>query len=200
LDLLDIKIGRGIFESDCKNTINIQSANPDEIFITNLPEKFSFIEVVFNCSYRKFAITNDYSSYNQINLNLDVIEDRMTELLLRNKKLFDDSICNFVYANEKLEFENKNIITKGDAINDDSDEDNRIGNKENHSEKEIEIHRRIIKQILKYIDFYEHRTVKDDLYDTIADYWKEQYENALKLLDDHPQYYTVVNLKIKKAK
>ena len=111
LDLLDIKIGRGIFESDCKNTINIQSANPDEIFITNLPEKFSFIEVVFNCSYRKFTITNDYSSYNQINLNLDVIEDRMTELLLRNKKLFDDSISNFVYANEKLEFENKNIIT-----------------------------------------------------------------------------------------
>jgi hypothetical protein len=76
----------------------------------------------------------------------------------------------------------------------------RIGNKDNHSETEIEIHRIIIKQILKYIDFYEHRTVKDDLYDTIAKYWKEQYENALKLLDDHPQYYSVVNLKIKKAK
>jgi len=111
LDLLDIKIGRGIFESDCKNKINIQSANKDEIFITNLPEKFSFIEVVFNCSYRKFSITNDYSSYKQIELNLDSIEDRMTELLLRNKKLFDDSISNFVYANEKLEFENKDIIT-----------------------------------------------------------------------------------------
>lgn len=76
----------------------------------------------------------------------------------------------------------------------------RIGNKDNHSETEIEIHRIIIKQILKYIDFYEHRTIKDDLYDTIAKYWKEQYENALKLLDDHPQYYSVVNLKIKKAK
>ena len=35
----------------------------------------------------------------------------MTDLLLRNAKLFDNSIINFVYANEDLEIENKNIIT-----------------------------------------------------------------------------------------
>ena len=81
------------------------------MFITNLPEKFSFVEVVFNSSYRKFALTKDYSTYNQFEVNLDLIEDRMTELLLRNKKLFNNSIIDFVYANENLEFENKNIIT-----------------------------------------------------------------------------------------
>ena len=35
----------------------------------------------------------------------------MTELLLKNKKLFNDSIINFIYTNEDLEFENKDIIT-----------------------------------------------------------------------------------------
>ena len=41
-----------------------------------------------------------------------MIEDEMTEILLRNKKLFNDYIINFVYSNEKLEFENINIITQ----------------------------------------------------------------------------------------
>ena len=76
----------------------------------------------------------------------------------------------------------------------------RFGNKDNHSDKEIEIQKMIIERILGYIDFYKERAVKDDLYDTIANYWKDQYENALKLLNDHPQYYSVVNLKIRRSR
>ena len=110
-DLLDNKIKKGIFEKDCKNKISIQSANSNEIFITNLTDKFSFIETVFSCSYRKYAITKDYDTYNQIEINFDLLEDKMTEILLRNKKLFNDSISNFVYANEDLKFENTNLIT-----------------------------------------------------------------------------------------
>ena len=110
-ELLDKKIEKGIFESNCKNTINIQSADDNDIFTINLPNKFSFIEVLFNCSYRKFAITKDYETYKQIEINIDEMENRMTELLLTNKKMFDNYINNFVYMNENLEFENKNIIT-----------------------------------------------------------------------------------------
>jgi hypothetical protein len=110
-DLLQIKIRNGTFEKNCDNKINIQSANINEIFITNLPEKFSFIETIFNSSYRKFAITKDYNEYNVKIINLETVEDKMTEILLKNKKLFNDSIINFIYTNEDLEFENKDIIT-----------------------------------------------------------------------------------------
>ena len=110
--LLDIKIEKGIFDKDCKNEMNIQNANNNDIFITDLPDKFSFIEVVFNNSYRKVAIDKDYNSYNNIQINLNNIENRLTELLLKNKKLFNKEINNFVYKNEDLSFENINIITK----------------------------------------------------------------------------------------
>jgi len=108
-ELLNNKIEKGIFERNCKKRINIQSADKSEIFITNLPDKFSFNEVFFNCSHRIFA--KDQFSCEQIDVDLEQIEDKMTELLLRNKKLFDNSINNFVYANEDLKFENKNIIS-----------------------------------------------------------------------------------------
>ena len=111
-DLLENKIEREVFERNCKDKINIQSASENEIFITNLNDKFSFVEVVFNCSYRKIALDKNINSYNQFEVDLGMIEDEMTEILLRNKKLFNDDIINFVYSNEKLEFENKNIITQ----------------------------------------------------------------------------------------
>ena len=111
-DLLDIKIEKGIFERNCKNEINIQSANSNEIFIINLPDKFSFVEVAFDSSCRKIPLNRYYDTYNQLEVNFDLIEETMTELLLRNKKLFNNSIIEFVYSNENLEFENKNIITE----------------------------------------------------------------------------------------
>ena len=80
--------------------------------MTTFSEKFSFDEVVFNSWCGKFAFDRNYNSHNQFEVNLDLIEDEMTELLLKNKKLFNDSIINFVYSNEKLEFENTNIITE----------------------------------------------------------------------------------------
>ena len=111
-DLLDIKINNNIFEKNCKDQINIQSANAKEIFITNLLDKFSLIEIVFDCSYRKIAIDNNFKNYNFIDVNIDLIEDTLTELLLRNKKVFNDSIISFAYTNEILKFKNTNIITQ----------------------------------------------------------------------------------------
>ena len=110
-ELLDKKIEKGIFERNCKNKVNIQSSDKNDYFIINSSEKFSFIEVLFNFSYRKFALSKDYETYNQIEINLNEMENRMTEHFLSNKKMFDDYINNFVYMNEDLNFENKNIIT-----------------------------------------------------------------------------------------
>jgi hypothetical protein len=46
------------------------------------------------------------------NADFDSIEETITDLLLKNKNLFNDNIINFVYENEELIFENKDIITK----------------------------------------------------------------------------------------
>ena len=120
LPLLNNKIEKQIFEKNCKDEINIQSASPNEIFIINnfsqtffLNEAmrfFSFNEKIFNCSYRKFALYKD-EEYNLTYINYDLLENQMTEILLRNKKLFNDSITTFVYFNEDLTFENTNLIT-----------------------------------------------------------------------------------------
>ena len=111
-DLLENKIQKGIFEKDCKIKINIQNANLNEIFIVDLPDNFSFKEAIFNSSNRTFAITKNYNVYNNFEIYLDILENRMTELLLRNKKLFDNFINVFFYAKEILEFNNKNIIAE----------------------------------------------------------------------------------------
>ena len=67
----------------------------------------------------------------------------------------------------------------------------KIGNSNNHSDEEIEIQRIVINQILKYIEFYEGRDVKDDLYETITKNFKKQYDNALKELINSKQYPNV---------
>ena len=112
-DLLDVKIDGGAFDCNCKQKIRIQNIKEDEIFILNLPKKFSFINILFNNSYRKIIDNNDYKSYNQYNVNLDFIEDNLTEFLLKNKKLLDekDNITNFVYKNEEFNLDNIDIVT-----------------------------------------------------------------------------------------
>lgn len=67
-----------------------------------------------------------------------------------------------------------------------------VGNKEEHSEVEVEIQKTIINQILKYIEFYGKRTIKDDKYAWITTGWKNQYTNALNTLNFQPQYFTVI--------
>ena len=109
--LLEIKIDQGVFDIACQNKINIQNVNEDEIFLLEIPEEFSFIDVIFNSSYRKVTLNEDYKSYNQFDIDYDLIEERMTDILLRNKKLFNKDINNFVYDNENLIFENTNILT-----------------------------------------------------------------------------------------
>ena len=109
--LLKIKIDKEIFEKGCLKKVNIQNSNENELFTLKLPKNFSFIDIAFNHSYRKVVIDNDYRSYNKFIIDLDSIEETMTELLLKNKKLLNDNIINVVYKNENLTFENTDIIT-----------------------------------------------------------------------------------------
>lgn len=67
-----------------------------------------------------------------------------------------------------------------------------VCNTDEHSEIEIQIQKMIINQILDYINFFSNRKIKDDKYEWISSAWKNQYTNALKTLDNQPQYFTVI--------
>ena len=72
-----------------------QSATSNNIFVVTVSEKISFDEAVFNVFYRKnVSIKIIHTIPLEINLNL--IKDGTKELLLKNRKLFNDSRMNFV--------------------------------------------------------------------------------------------------------
>ena len=111
-NLLEIKINNGIFDDNCQKKINIQQINEKEIFTCKLPKKISFIDILFNSSYRKIIDTDKrYESYRDYEINYDLIEENLTDLLLKNKKLLNDEIIEFVYNNEVFSNEINNIIT-----------------------------------------------------------------------------------------
>ena len=96
--LLDEKIDKGIFDISCKNKINIQQIDENEIFTQNLPKKISFLYILYNSSYRKIldSISREYEVYKEFEINYDLIEKYMTELLLSNKKLLNSNITEFI--------------------------------------------------------------------------------------------------------
>ena len=69
IELLDIKIDNGVLDYNCKQKIHIQNIKKNEIFVLSLPKKFSFINILFNNSYRKIIDNNDYKAYNQYKVN-----------------------------------------------------------------------------------------------------------------------------------
>jgi len=100
-----------INEEQNQSQINIQNiTKEDEIFITK--DNFSMKNILFNYSYRKVIINNKYSEFNKYEINLEYIEEMMTDKLLKNKKIISDEIFIFKYKNEDLEFKNKDICTK----------------------------------------------------------------------------------------
>ena len=109
--LLEIKIENGKLDINSGKKIYIQNIKEDEIFLPNPQGKFSLIEIAFNNSYRKVLDTYDYRTYNIFEINLEAIEDNLTDLLLKNKKLVDVFVPNFVYKNEDISFGNINLLT-----------------------------------------------------------------------------------------
>ena len=115
-NLLDIKIERGIFDQNCKNRINIQQINEKEIFTMKLPKKVSFMNILFDSSYRKILDSEVKCNelYKEYEINYDLIEDNLTESLLKNKKLLNEdinTISSFTYNNEVFNNQVTDLIT-----------------------------------------------------------------------------------------
>ena len=111
--LLDTKIEKGMLEANCKSNVNIQQIDEKELFTLNLPNKVPFIEIIFNASYRKMldAVPINYKLYKEYVINYDYIEETLTELLLKNKKLLNENITEFIYNNEVFNNQITNIIS-----------------------------------------------------------------------------------------
>ena len=127
-ELLENKIISGKIDVNSANKINIQQIKEDEIFTFNIPEKFSFINETSNSSYRKIIDNKNYEIYNKYEINFDSIEDNMTNLLLKNKKLLKDDIIEFSYNNELFTNEVSDIITtfKNNYNNEEISDDDRV--------------------------------------------------------------------------
>ena len=79
----------------------------------NTTEKFSFINTVYNSSYRKIIDSQNERNYNTFEINWPGFEENMTDLLLKNKKLLNkDLIIDFSYNNEIFDYQlNDMLIT-----------------------------------------------------------------------------------------
>ena len=100
-----------IFNNNFIDIINVQQIKRDEICTFNALDKFSFINIVFNSSYRKIIDDNDYKIYTKYEINFELIEETMTELLLKNRKLLNEDIFEFSYSIEIFSNEVNDLIT-----------------------------------------------------------------------------------------
>ena len=66
-----------------------------------------------NSSYRKIidSETRSNESYKEYEINYDLIEENMTELLLKNKKLLNNEVTEFIYNDEVFANQVTNLIT-----------------------------------------------------------------------------------------
>ena len=73
----------------------------------------SFISILFNSSYRKIIDSELRSneSYKEYEINFDSIEENMTEILLKNKKLLNFDITKFIYNNEVFDNQVTDLIS-----------------------------------------------------------------------------------------
>ena len=60
--LLDIKLSKGLFDSNCKTKVNIQHIDQRDVFTLKLQKNSSFTDILFNFSYGKFLDLNTFSN------------------------------------------------------------------------------------------------------------------------------------------
>jgi len=111
--LLDMKIEKRIFDANCKNKVDVQQIKENEIFNLNLDDNNSFTDIIFNSSYRKILdiIPIRYNLYKEYVINFNFIEEIMTDLLLKNRKLLNENITEFIYNNELFNNQISNLVT-----------------------------------------------------------------------------------------
>ena len=107
---LNNKLKNNNLQNKMTDKINIEDiTKEDDIFITK--NYFSLKIDLFDYSYRKVVLNNNYSEFGNFEKDLESIEEMMAEKLLKNKKLINDEIFLFKYKNEDLEFKNEDICT-----------------------------------------------------------------------------------------
>ena len=113
-DLIEIKIEQEKFDESSKKKVNIQNIKDNEIFSFKLNKNFSLINIIFDNSFRKVLISNkrNHEDYTHFDIDFKKIEEKMTDILLKNKKLFNKNINKFIYKNEDLFFDNIDILQK----------------------------------------------------------------------------------------
>ena len=171
-DLIDIKIENGIFDINYKNeVVNVQQINENEIFNLKLPKYISFIDMLLNSSYRKILDLNplSYQIYKEYVIDFDLIEENMTDILFKNKKLLSNNIIEFFYNNEIFNNQVSNVITlfKKRYIYKDITFDDKltiykfcIKNKNN-----IILHKNIIQDFMALFEFLNNKRKDKDIND-----------------------------------
>ena len=108
--LFDLKIEKGIFDINCKDRIDIQKIKKEEIFNLNLSNNLIFIDILYSSSYRKILddnsinyYTKNYQLYKEYEIDYDFIEEKLTDLILKGKKLLNQNITRFNYKPEEPE-------------------------------------------------------------------------------------------------
>ena len=179
-NLLDAKIDKGIFDANSKNKINVQFINENELFSLNLPKNIKFIDIVYNNSYRK--IVDDYplgyKYYNEYIINIDILEEKMTEILLKNKKMLNDNIIEFIYNNEDFKYKITNLFTlfegkyKYKNKNNISSDKRAIHDFIKEKENNIFFYKTIINDFIELIKFLINNDIKveDKIFEVIEKY------------------------------
>ena len=109
-ELLDLKIKNYTLKSTSKIKINIQQIKEKEIFTYDTHNNFNFTEIIFNSSYRKIISTKKYEDYNEFIIDLNSIETRITDSLLKGKKLLKNELIEFRYNDEVFSNEIDDVI------------------------------------------------------------------------------------------
>ena len=190
--LLNLKIKEGKFDINCKNKINVHLIKKNEIFNLKSSKLTSFTDIIYKSSYRKKSDNYPINCklYNDYVINYDLIEDIMTDLLLKNKKLLNETINEFFYVNEIFTnnindsitiFKNKYQISKISL-----DDKVEIYKFYKDFESNIYFHKKIIKDFLELIKFLNKennidKTTKiieiNELNDITSDIFRKIFEN-----------------------
>ena len=104
---------KGIYDLSMINKVNVQQLDEDGVFNLKLPHNISFLDIIFNFSYRKILdlYPTGYNTYREYVIYYDLIENTITDLLLFNKQLLNDNITDFIYNNELFSNQITNSLT-----------------------------------------------------------------------------------------
>ena len=202
--LLDFKIYKGKFEQNCKNRINIQQINEKEIFSLSLPKEVSFMNILFESSYRKILDSEVKSNelYKEYEINYDLIEDNLTESLLKNKKLLNEdinTISSFIYNDEVFSNQVTDLITLFNKRynNKNTDLYNKVDiYKFSQDNKNSNLCKDIVNDFIILIKYLNDKRKQKENEKIITDKAKENNkENDIKITEDTKIYEVVNKLK-----